>query len=456
MGLYALSALITFLLQTTTEWCLCLLLVHIVRSPRVRFRLWLALFIAVFLQWAWILDDIARRSLSRAELTVSPVPALSTSAHAVVLSQNWENRAAALLAALALGYGVVFCSLIMRALWGRFRLRKALDFRVAPSSRLSRIFQEASLLVPSRGCKLWVLSGLTSPGTLGWWRPQIVVPSECEGLDNSDLEAIFWHELTHIQRRDALWNAIVRGCRNLLWFDPCIHYAFSAISTERELACDRTVVENFLVRRDSYASCLLRFARLSKASSAKSPCIELASGAALLDLRVRSILTETLQPSFASKMQRTVAGFAILGAMCVLTPGLNIFLITARATKPLAPLVAEPIHEATIHAKARLTRRKQPAKSIAATQARPEPAAAPSIARNTDLQLAASHIVGMDVLTQYGDTQEAQPGEQGSDHDDLALPAHHGTITQPSWATVAIGAAERLSNVEFDRDHDRH
>lgn len=456
MGLYALSALITFLLQTTVEWGFCLLLVHIARSPRVRFRLWLALFVAMFLQWARILGGIAQRSLSRAQLTESPIPAVSTSGHAIVLSPNWEKRAIAILVVLVFCYGVVLCGLILRSLWSRFRLKKALGFRVPPSDRLSRVFQEVSLFVPSRDCKLSVLSGLTSPGTLGWRRPQIVVPPECEGLDIPDLEAVFWHELTHIQRGDVLWNAIVRGCRNLLWFHPCIHHALSAISIERELACDRTVVEDFPVRRDSYASCLLRFARLSEVTSRTSSCIELTSGTGLLDLRVRSILADPAQPSFGSKLQRGFAGFAILSAMCVLAPALNLWFTTVHASQILAPLMVEPIHKGNVHAKSRLLRRRQEAEGVGPTQATLTAVTVPAIARNIDPRLAASHKVGVDVLVQYGNSQEDKPDGRESGNNNPSLSAPHGTVTRPSWTAVAMGAAERLKNVDFDHDRDRH
>src|SRR5678815_1715645 len=105
MGLYAVSALITFLLQTTVEWAICFFLAHITRSPRARFRLWLALFVGIFLQWAWFVSGIAGHSISTTDIRVPRIGAGTTPDHTVVVAQIWENRAAAIFTALTICYG---------------------------------------------------------------------------------------------------------------------------------------------------------------------------------------------------------------------------------------------------------------------------------------------------------------------------------------------------------------
>src|SRR5215469_1647429 len=317
MGLYAASAFITFLLQTTVEWAVCLLLVRVARSPRTRFHLWLAMLLTAFLQWVWLWAGIARRALLTT-VEVSRSSTVGDTGHRLTLNPGWEKRIATVLMALAICYVIVFLGLLLRAAWLRVRLSKALRHKVATSQRLSQVFRELRLLTPFHDCRLWALPGLTSPATFGWRRPQIIVPFECEAQENSELEAIFWHELSHIHRRDALWDAVVRFCRNLLWFHPCIHRAFAAIRIERELACDRMVIEDYPVGRDTYAACLLRFARLNATSDISTPCIELTSGAAFLNLRVRSILREVPEATFASTLRRATTGVALIGALLTL------------------------------------------------------------------------------------------------------------------------------------------
>lgn len=457
MGLHAASTLITFLLQTTAEWGVCWLLVRLARSHRVRFRLWLIFFIATFLQWVRVLGDLAENSRLAATSIVSQVSAASAAGHTMMLAPYWEIRTEKILTSLAVCYGATLCGLTMQTLWGRFRLKKALKFRRAPSLRLSRVFREVSLVVPSRNSTLWVLPGLSSPATFGWLRPQVIVPAECEGQSISDLEAVFWHELSHVQRRDALWNTFLRGCRNVLWFQPCIHFAFLAISMERELACDQEVVEGLAAARDSYAACLLRFARSRATDSSASPCIELASGAAILRVRVESILTEAPQPTFASMLRRTFAGIAMLGAISALAPSLTVLLVARQAVRTFASLASVPVHEATFHAKHEWIRSNRTMSSIALRNPVQSQVklAAPSSLHETDPKLAAAHRVGMNVLTEYGNSQEAKAEERDGGDESSSRASQPGTKLQPAWGGIAMGAIEHLGRVDLDHDHGR-
>src|SRR6185437_2821451 len=140
---------------------------------------------------------------------------------------------------------------------------------------LANTFQEALEQTAAYGsklqdCELWVLPGLPSPATLGWWQPRGVVHPECRTQDEAELKVVFWHELMHVERRDALWNMLVRACRNVLWFHPCVHHAMVALSAQRELACDAAVVREHPQSRDVYATCLVRFARARDLASEPS------------------------------------------------------------------------------------------------------------------------------------------------------------------------------------------
>lgn len=42
------------------------------------------------------------------------------------------------------------------------------------------------------------------PMTWGWQRPKILLPEEAGDWDKERLDAVILHELTHIQRHDAL------------------------------------------------------------------------------------------------------------------------------------------------------------------------------------------------------------------------------------------------------------
>jgi hypothetical protein len=354
-------------------------------------------------------------------------------------------------------YAVALCALAMQTIRGRFRLKKALKFRSVPSERLSRVFREVSLVVPSRNATLWILPGLSSPATFGCLRPQVLVPAECEDQSTSDLEGIFWHELSHVRRRDVLWNTFLRGCRGLLCFHPCIHFAFSAIGTERELACDQDVIEGLPVGRDSYAACLVRFARARAVESTASPCIELTSGAAVLRLRVESILTEAPNASLASVLRRTVGGLALLVTICALSPELKVLLVARQAARIVASFASFPAHESAPHAKHGWNHSRRTVAAIGAgstTEPRLQPVA-PSSLPETNPALAAAHRVGMNVLTEYGNSQQEQSRPRRSQEDSSGRASQPATKLQPAWGSIAVGALEHLGSVDLDHDHGR-
>jgi hypothetical protein len=112
----------------------------------------------------------------------------------------------------------------------------------------------------------------------------------------------------------------------------------------------------------------------------------------------------------------------------------------------------------TVPTKGRLVKNRQKANEIASPiLASPEDIpVTPHVAQVNDPQLAASHRVGMDVLTEYGDGQAQDSDEEHKSNGGGVTPSAQRRATQQtSWSTVALGAAERLNNIDFDHDHDR-
>src|SRR6185312_16255629 len=66
LGLLAASGLVNFLLKTTAEWLVCLVLVRIASSPRTRFNLWLTMLLGFVAQWAWMWMGILRAAFPKA------------------------------------------------------------------------------------------------------------------------------------------------------------------------------------------------------------------------------------------------------------------------------------------------------------------------------------------------------------------------------------------------------
>ncbi len=462
VGLQAASGLVNFLLKTTLEWSVCLLLVRIAGSPRTRFNLWLGMLLTFLAQWIWMGIGIVRALFpATAQYGAAKATALPPTAERIAVGASLAGTVSRVLAGLFLCYLAMVAWRIFGTLAARVRLARAMRFKSAPEAPIASAFQESLEQTASRECELWVLPGLASPATLGWLKPRIIVPPVCQTQDPAELKAVFWHELKHVGRRDALWSGIVRTCRNLLWFHPCVHHAVAALNAQRELACDAAVVEEHPHSRDVYATCLVRFARMvDLAPESAFPAIEMASSTTLLTLRVHSILSDAPRASRVLRVSRATANILLVALMAATVPGLNILFAAQQATLPLPSASATEVHAVASG---------RPFKSVNASVERitalpsrntAQPSAAPSIGLQHDDLLAAEHRAAMGILTESTGMDDPASASDGR----LATGAttagqSHGTAARPSpsWTSVAIDAAQHIGPLGGEHsDHDDH
>lgn len=471
LGLLAASGLVSFLLKTLAEWMVCLLLVRVAGTARIRFNLWLTLVLGFMAQWMWMWVGIVRAfpaiAIFHAEALAGGGAAVGAgveTARIQVAAANAGDVARAMALLLICYVAMVAWRLIGTAAV-RLRFARAMRHKTAPQQRLATTFQEvleqtAAAGSPLRGCRLWVLPGLASPATVGWWRPSVIVPPMCETQDASELKAVFWHELKHVERRDALWNAAVRACRNLLWFHPCAHHAILALNAERELACDAAVVREHPQSREVYATCLVRFARIRDlATETAASGIEMASGGALLSTRVRSILSETPQASRISRAMRAAVTMLLVGVMAATVPTLNVLFAAEVRVAGLG--VRLPI---AVEVPA--TAQRRAAKSVgvkikgAGTQVvggTAEPSGLTAVALQHDESLAAEHRAAMGILTESTGMDAPSIGNKGRISQGVSGPVPtHGVASPatPSWASVAMDAAQRMGPLMGDHGGD--
>jgi beta-lactamase regulating signal transducer with metallopeptidase domain len=100
---------------------------------------------------------------------------------------------------------------------------------------------------------------VSSPATLGVFRPVVLMPASFLTLDDDAQQAIACHELLHVRRLD--WAvALVEGVISaLLWFCP-VTWLISEIRLAREQLVDGEVVR-LTAEKDSYIQALLQIAR---------------------------------------------------------------------------------------------------------------------------------------------------------------------------------------------------
>jgi beta-lactamase regulating signal transducer with metallopeptidase domain len=471
VGLQAASGLVNFLLKTTAEFAVCLVLVRLAGSARWRFNLWLTMLLAFVAQWIWMWADVARAAFP-ATIVADPVRAGTSvdAAEKIAVAAPLASRVAEIVGVLLVAYLAVVLWRLVGTLAARVRLARAMRYKSIPEGRLASAFQEVVEQSEAPGsalseCELWVLPGVSSPATLGWLRPRVIVPPACEGQDEEELKAVFWHELKHVERRDALWNAMVRACRNLLWFHPAVHHATRELNAQRELACDAAVVREHPHSRDVYAACLLRFARMSDFAPERSiPTIEMASNAELLKRRVRSILNEGPGMSRLSRAMRSAANLLLVGAMAATVPGLNIlFEAQQRSAVQRLPIAMERPVMARSRVTGATVRRTA---MVRGGEAASLPAAASSLASAPiaaalphDDGLAAEHRAAMGILTESTGMDAPASTADRRQVASLSGSAGHPSAGRlpASWTSVAVDAAEHMGPLmSGDHDGDRH
>ena len=101
------------------------------------------------------------------------------------------------------------------------------------------------------------VDGNRTPYTVGAFRPIIVLYGE---YDDSEMEWVLKHELTHIVRGDVLLRLLLELVCCLYWFNPILIGFRQCFNKECESSCDeRVTFDRTEEERDAYAKLLERF-----------------------------------------------------------------------------------------------------------------------------------------------------------------------------------------------------
>lgn len=94
---------------------------------------------------------------------------------------------------------------------------------------------------------------LKSPVLSGFIKPQIYLPIHLISEYNApDMRFMILHELQHYKHKDLLFNTIMNTASVVYWFNPFIWLAIKEIRTDREIACDTSVLQ--MLSKDDYIS----------------------------------------------------------------------------------------------------------------------------------------------------------------------------------------------------------
>jgi bla regulator protein BlaR1 len=126
--------------------------------------------------------------------------------------------------------------------------------------------QHSRFLGIKKPVALYVSQLASSPLTIGFWKPVILIPvASMTQLSPQQLEAVLLHELAHIRRHDYLLNIILQMAEIALFFNPFMRLLLKQARQERENSCDDWVLQ-FRYNAADYARALLAIEKQSTQS----------------------------------------------------------------------------------------------------------------------------------------------------------------------------------------------
>ena len=144
----------------------------------------------------------------------------------------------ALVLAWSAGVGLMSLRLCLGLAWvGKLR-RQAVAAPAIWQARLDALALRMGLR-GSQQVPLKLHAGLSSPVTVGFWRPVILLPAALlSGMPVALLEALLAHELAHVRRWDYLVNLLQSVAEALLFFHPVVWWLSARMRAEREQVAD--------------------------------------------------------------------------------------------------------------------------------------------------------------------------------------------------------------------------
>ncbi|QDT11670.1 M56 family metallopeptidase [Planctomycetes bacterium K23_9] len=206
-------------------------------------------------------DDSVASALSSQLATSSPSGAADLSATSAVPSvDTWGSLITTPLILLSI-YCFGVCVITLRLWVGAIRLNCVARKGQRVGRESAEIARSVAKQMGQRSVMIRMSDEIMLPLVFGASRPTILVPIDFDQWSIGERHAAFLHEMTHVRRRDCLWQFIAILQRTIYWFHPAGWYLHRQLSVSREWATDQEAVW-LAAKSDSnapevYAECLL-------------------------------------------------------------------------------------------------------------------------------------------------------------------------------------------------------
>lgn len=165
-----------------------------------------------------------------------------------------------LLAAWISGITAMLISVIISSLRLHTLKETALPLQSPAIHKLyNRCLNETNI---SKKIPIFSTAFLKSPVIVGFFKPCIYLPIHLISDDNeTDIRYMLLHELQHYKHKDGIANYLMNLARIVYWFNPLVRHALKEMRSDREIACDTSVLK--ILEPDeftAYGNTLINFA----------------------------------------------------------------------------------------------------------------------------------------------------------------------------------------------------
>ncbi len=302
--------------------------------------------------WAW--PDAPPRDTDTAPRKSLPVPEQPTAAReasaggldvtsvASALRQAWrrvEESAAPApgvfgrwpgsLAVMLLAGASLALARLLLGLWAVARCRRR-SRPVADENLVGLLNDLCSRMECPRPVEARVTGDVTSPATLGWRSPLILLPDDWRSWDAADLRAVLAHEVAHVRRADYPAWLVARLGVALHFYNPLVRWLAGRLHLQQELAAD-ALGARFAGGRGPYLRALARLALRQDDRPATGPARAFLSAGGTLRRRIQMLKTKN------QALERPLtwrARLLALGVLAAVGLGASALRGPAQAPKP--------------------------------------------------------------------------------------------------------------------------
>lgn len=238
-------------------------------------------------------------------------------------------RTIALVLLFAIG-GIILSVRLIRCLWSTYRLVKR-STKVQDVALLE-LAEEIRLAIGCRHVEVRVSDELAGGGTVGWFRPLLIIAADWQQWSEREQRALLAHELAHVRSHDYLTGAVARIARGLYFYHPLVRWLTAAFFLAQETAADARAA-SLVGGRANYLVALSQIALRQDRQFSRGPVIAFASSTSTLLTRRIEVLELTDAP--LSRRMRLIHQIAV-GCLCLVAVAASTLRLPAQASQAVS------------------------------------------------------------------------------------------------------------------------